>query len=114
MSEITQNTRYVGTSAFGIRMPIIKQGDDIANIISDTIINDTKATYLPLSIHNGDIVGVTEFMRAKLNEADVVEGDEEGLCDGSCEGCTMCGDAADEDEAEDAEVEAEAEADVNE
>ena len=65
MSEITQNTRYVGTSAFGIRMPIIKQGDDIANIISDTIINDTKATYLPLSIHNGDIVGVTESFLAR-------------------------------------------------
>lgn len=60
------------------------------------------------------VVAILYRMRAKLNQADVVEGDEEGLCDGSCEGCTMCGDVADEDEAEDTEIEAEAEADVNE
>lgn len=65
MTEVSQNTRYVGTSVFGVRMPIITQGADIANIISDTIINATKAKYQPLSINNGDIIGITESFLAR-------------------------------------------------
>lgn len=55
-----QPTRYIGTSVYGVRMPIIKQGADIANIISDTIIEATKAEYQPLILNNGDIVAITE------------------------------------------------------
>ncbi|MBQ7304192.1 MAG: coenzyme F420-0:L-glutamate ligase, partial [Alphaproteobacteria bacterium] len=65
MTENCQNTRYVGTSVYGIRMPIITQGADIANIISDTIINACKAKYQPIVINNGDIVGITESFLAR-------------------------------------------------
>ena len=33
MTEVSQNIRYVGTSVYGVRMPIIREGADIANII---------------------------------------------------------------------------------
>ena len=65
MTEISQNTRYVGTSAFGIRMPIITQGDNIAEIITNTINDTTKAKYQPLNINNGDIICVTESFLAR-------------------------------------------------
>ena len=65
MTKHSQNIRYVGTCAFGIRMPIITQGADIENIISDTIIDATKTKYQPLSIHNGDIIGITESFLAR-------------------------------------------------
>lgn len=65
MTNTQQSTRYVGTSVFGIRMPIIKQGDDINNIISDTIIKATKASYQPLTINNGDIIAITESFLAR-------------------------------------------------
>ena len=60
-----QPTRYIGTSVYGVRMPIIKQGADIANIISDTIIEATKAEYQPLILNNGDIVAITESFLAR-------------------------------------------------
>ena len=65
MTKHSQNIRYVGTCALGIRMPIITQGADIENIISDTIIDATKTKYQPLSIHNGDIIGITESFLAR-------------------------------------------------
>ena len=65
MNKFNHDTRCVGTSAFGIRMPIIKEGDNISNIISDTIIEATKAKYQPLAINNGDIIGITESFLAR-------------------------------------------------
>ena len=65
MNKINQNIRYVGTSVFGIRMPIITEGDDISNIISNTLIEATKASYQPLIINNGDIIGITESFLAR-------------------------------------------------
>ena len=65
MTNTSQSTRYVGTSVFGIRMPIIKEGDDIKNIISDTITNSTNASYQPLTINNGDIIAITESFLAR-------------------------------------------------
>ncbi len=60
-----QNLRCVGTSAYGVRMPIITQGADIAQIIADTLVQATKASYQPLSLNNRDIVGVTESFLAR-------------------------------------------------
>lgn len=65
MTEISQNIRYVGTSVYGLRMPIITQGADIAHIITDNIIDATKAKYQPLKINNGDVVGITESFLAR-------------------------------------------------
>lgn len=65
MTENSQNIRYVGTSVFGIRMPIITQGADIDNIISETIVKAAAAQYMPLTLNNGDIVAVTESFLAR-------------------------------------------------
>ena len=65
MTNTSHNPRYVGTSALGIRMPIIKEGDDIKNIISNTIIKAQTSSYQPLSINNGDIIGITESFLAR-------------------------------------------------
>ena len=59
------NQRYVGTSVYGLRMPIIKTGDDISNIIVNTILETKNSTYQPLSINNGDIVAITESFLAR-------------------------------------------------
>ena len=62
---MTDNTRYVGTSVYGMRMPIIKQGDNIAEMISETIIKATQAKYQPLVMNNRDIVAITESFLAR-------------------------------------------------
>ena len=59
------NKRYVGASVFGVRMPIIKEGADIVNIISDTIIEAQNSSYQPLSLNDKDIVGITESFLAR-------------------------------------------------
>ena len=59
------NERYVGTSVYGLRMPIISQGDDISNIIANTVLETKKSTYQPLTINNGDIIGITESFLAR-------------------------------------------------
>jgi len=65
MTDKSQNIRYVGTSVFGIRMPIITEGADIKNIISDTLTKAAFAKYQPLSLNDGDIVAVTESFLAR-------------------------------------------------
>ena len=65
MNKIGQNTRYVGTSVYGIRMPIITQGADISNIIANTLINSEDAIYEPLKLNNRDIVAITESFLAR-------------------------------------------------
>ncbi len=61
----TTTTRYVGTSVYGVRMPIITQGADIARIVTDTILEASNGTYQPLHINNRDIIGVTESFLAR-------------------------------------------------
>ena len=78
MTEVSQNIRYVGTSAYGVRMPIITEGADIANIISDTIIKASQSKYQPLSLNNKDIVAITESFLARaqgnyVNLSDISE-----------------------------------------
>jgi len=50
--------RYTGTLARGIRLPIIKQGDDLAEIITNCIVNASETEGFVLS--NKDVVGITE------------------------------------------------------
>ena len=59
------NARFVGTSVYGLRMPIITEGDDISNIIANTVLETRKSSYQPLTINNGDIVAITESFLAR-------------------------------------------------
>ena len=63
--------RMVGTVARGIRTPIINDGDDIVNIVVDSIL---KASEIEgFSIYNKDVVAITESViaRAQGNYADI-------------------------------------------
>lgn len=54
---------FIGTSAFGLRIPIIKEGDDIVNIITSTLSEAyVKGEYKP---KENDIIGITESVVAR-------------------------------------------------
>ena len=55
--------RLVGTVSRGIRCPIIRQGDDLAKIVVDSIINAAKSENF--SLRNKDIVSITESIVAR-------------------------------------------------
>lgn len=57
--------RYVGASVYGIRMPIIKQGDNIQEIISDMLIDAGCSEYQPITLNDRDILGITESFLAR-------------------------------------------------
>ena len=50
--------RMVGTTSRGIRTPIIKEGDNLANIVVDSVIKASKNE--EFKIHDKDIICVTE------------------------------------------------------
>lgn len=62
---MTLNQRYVGASVYGLRMPIIQNGDDIAEIITDRLIEAGCSIYQPIELHNQDILGITESFLAR-------------------------------------------------
>lgn len=56
--------RHIGTQAFGIRLPIISPGDDLSEIVADSLaeaLNKNGLTLAPT-----DVVGVTEALVAKV------------------------------------------------
>ncbi|MCL2398483.1 MAG: coenzyme F420-0:L-glutamate ligase [Defluviitaleaceae bacterium] len=55
--------RYIGTQARGIRLPIINSGDPLAKIVADYVVDAANAE--GFSLHNNDIVAVTEAIVAK-------------------------------------------------
>ncbi len=56
-------TRTVGVVARGIRTPIIKQGDDLEKIVTDSILKSLiEENYC---LKNGDILGITESLLAR-------------------------------------------------
>ena len=63
--------RTVGTVVRGVRAPIVRQGDDLAAIVSDCIVNCIKSENIVIG--QKDIVAVTESVlaRAQGNYADV-------------------------------------------
>lgn len=63
--------RTVGTTVRGIRAPIVKEGDDIVNIVVDSIIKSSKAENY--TIKDRDIIGITESLiaRAQGNYAEI-------------------------------------------
>ncbi len=56
-------SRYSGTVSRGIRCPIIKEGDDLQTIISDTVIDASKAENFALN--DRDVVAITESIVAR-------------------------------------------------
>ncbi len=63
--------RTIGTVARGVRAPIIREGDDLAQIVTDTICNCLEAE--KIAVGSKDIVAVTESIlaRAQGNYANV-------------------------------------------
>ena len=63
--------RTVGTRAMGIRTPIIKEGDPLAKIVADSLMEASAAE--GFAFHDGDVVGITEAVvaRAQGNYATV-------------------------------------------
>ena len=63
--------RMVGTTARGLRTPIINQGDDIIEIVVDTVLRAAEAE--GFAIKDRDVVSVTESVvaRAQGNYATV-------------------------------------------
>ena len=55
--------RLTGTTAIGIRLPIIGPGDDLVSITADHVIKVAESEGKPLK--DGDIIGVTEGIVAK-------------------------------------------------
>lgn len=55
--------RTVGTTVRGIRAPIVKEGDDIVNIVVDSVIKSSKAENY--TIKDRDVIGITESLIAR-------------------------------------------------
>ena len=64
-------SRMVGTTSRGLRAPIIREGDDIAEIVVDSVLEAAKSE--PFEIRDKDVVAVTEAVvaRAQGNYATV-------------------------------------------
>ena len=63
--------RKIGTVSRGIRGPIIRQGDDLAQIVTDSVLE--AANSAPFELHDRDVVAVTESIvaRAQGNYASI-------------------------------------------
>ena len=63
--------RYFGTVVRGVRMPVIKEGDDIVSIVSDTLIKAIEESNI--KVNDRDVIGITESVvaRAQGNYATV-------------------------------------------
>ncbi|MCR5282096.1 MAG: coenzyme F420-0:L-glutamate ligase, partial [Lachnospiraceae bacterium] len=57
------NERRVGTVSRGIRLPIIRQGDDLAQIVTDSVLEAAK--YEGFSLRDRDVISVTESIVAR-------------------------------------------------
>ena len=63
--------RFIGTVSRGVRAPIIRQGDDIAAIVAESVLDAAKSENI--EIRDKDVVAVTEAVvaRAQGNYASV-------------------------------------------
>ena len=66
-----QNYRRVGTVSRGIRCPIIREGDDLAKIVSESVLEAAK--YEGFEMRDRDVISITESIvaRAQGNYASV-------------------------------------------
>ena len=56
-------SRMVGTISRGVRAPIIRNGDDIVQIVTDSVLEAAKCD--GFEIHDRDIVAMTEAIVAR-------------------------------------------------
>ncbi|MCQ2311620.1 MAG: coenzyme F420-0:L-glutamate ligase [Paludibacteraceae bacterium] len=56
-------TRYIGTVARGVRCPIIREGDDLVHIVSDSVLQAAQSEHL--SVHDRDVIAITESVVAR-------------------------------------------------
>ncbi|MCL2294844.1 MAG: coenzyme F420-0:L-glutamate ligase [Spirochaetes bacterium] len=65
--------RVIGTRVFGLRTPIIRESDDLAAIVCNTV--QEAIDHENISINDGDIIGITEAVlaRAQGNYASVYQ-----------------------------------------
>ena len=63
--------RTIGTVVRGVRAPIIREGDDLAKIVAESVLNCIEAENI--TIGQKDIIGITESIlaRAQGNYASV-------------------------------------------
>ena len=63
--------RYFGTVVRGVRMPVIKEGDDIVSVVSDTLMKAIDES--GIKVNDRDVIGITESVvaRAQGNYATV-------------------------------------------
>ena len=55
--------RLVGTISRGVRAPIIRENDDICQIVIDSVVNASKAE--GFEFHDKDVIGITEAVVAR-------------------------------------------------
>ena len=58
-----QYERRVGTVSRGIRCPIIREGDDLVKIVSESVLE--AARFEGFSIHDRDVISITESIVAR-------------------------------------------------
>ncbi len=58
-----ENTRRVGTVSRGIRCPIIREGDDLAAIVTDSVLEAAKSE--GFALRDKDVIAVTESVVAR-------------------------------------------------
>lgn len=56
-------SRFVGTTSRGIRLPIIKQGDDLVKAVVDSVLKASETE--PFAIHDRDVIAITESVVAR-------------------------------------------------
>lgn len=56
-------SRTIGTTVRGIRTPIVKEGDDLINIVVDSVLEAVKSENIQLK--HKDVIGVTESLVAR-------------------------------------------------
>lgn len=70
---MTMEERLIGTISRGVRAPIIREGDDLAEIVVDSVLNAAASSRYGFEIQDKDIVAVTEAVvaRAQGNYASI-------------------------------------------
>ena len=56
-------SKFVGTTSRGIRLPIVKQGDDLAKIVVESVLAASEGEPFPL--HDRDVIAITESVVAR-------------------------------------------------
>ena len=56
-------TRVTGVTSRGLRGPIIKEGDNLASIVTDVVLNAAKEE--KFQIHDKDVIAITESVVAR-------------------------------------------------